>query len=112
MPGNARSIKHHARWQMTPGALPPYGHPLVKIPHLAEIAAEGLVFENASCNFPLCVPPRMSMLAGRCSSAIVQWDNAIGLPASVLTPSNSKVENNSQTRVNRCRAPNHSGMKG
>ncbi|MDD9904554.1 MAG: choline-sulfatase [Rhodospirillaceae bacterium] len=71
--------------QMTPGALPPYGHPLVKAPHIAGLADEGVVFENAYCNFPLCVPSRMSMLAGRHTSAIGQWDNAIELPASVPT---------------------------
>ena len=71
--------------QMTPGALPPYGHPLVKAPHIAGLAADGVVFENAYCNFPLCVPSRMSMLAGRYTSAIGQWDNAIELPASVPT---------------------------
>ena len=71
--------------QMTPGALPPYGHPLVKAPHIAGLADEGVVFENAYCNFPLCVPSRMSMLAGRYTSAIGQWDNAIELPASVPT---------------------------
>jgi len=71
--------------QMTPGALPPYGHPLVKAPHIAGLADEGVVFENAYCNFPLCVPSRMSILAGRHTSAIGQWDNAIELPASVPT---------------------------
>jgi len=71
--------------QMTPGALPPYSHPLVKAPHMSSLAADGVVFENAYCNFPLCVPSRMSMLAGRHTSAIAQWDNAIELPASVPT---------------------------
>jgi len=71
--------------QMTPGALPPYGHPLVKAPHIAGLAADGVVFENAYCNFPLCVPSRMSMLAGRYTSAIRQWDNAVELPAAVPT---------------------------
>ena len=71
--------------QMTPGALPPYGHPLVTAPHIAGLAADGVVFENAYCNFPLCVPSRMSMLAGRYTSAIRQWDNAVELPAAVPT---------------------------
>ncbi len=71
--------------QMTPGALPSYGHPLVKTPHIDALAADGVVFENAYCNFPLCVPSRMSMLTGRHANAIAQWDNAIELPAAVPT---------------------------
>ncbi len=71
--------------QMTPGALPAYDHPLVQAPHMTRLADEGVVFEHAYTNFPLCVPSRMSMLAGRLTSAIGQWDNAIELPASVPT---------------------------
>jgi len=71
--------------QMTPGVLPAYGHGMVKTPHMDQLAAEGVVFENAYTNFPLCVPSRMSMLAGRFTSAIEQWDNATELPAAVPT---------------------------
>ncbi|MEK9673872.1 MAG: choline-sulfatase [Rhodospirillaceae bacterium] len=71
--------------QMTAGALPFMGHPLVKAPHMAKLAAEGVVFERGYTNFPLCVPSRMSMLTGRYASKIYQWDNAIELPAAVPT---------------------------
>jgi len=71
--------------QMTPGILPPYGHPLVKTPNIDALAANGVVFENMYCNFPLCVPSRMSMLTSRYTSAIGQWDNATELPAAVPT---------------------------
>ncbi|NQV83116.1 MAG: choline-sulfatase [Rhodospirillales bacterium] len=71
--------------QMTPSILPAYGNKLAKTPHIDALADSGVVFENNYCNFPLCVPSRMSMLTGRHTSAIGQWDNAIELPASVPT---------------------------
>jgi choline-sulfatase len=43
----------------------PYGHPLVKTPHLDRLAAQGVVFEQAYCNSPVCAPSRMSFMAGR-----------------------------------------------
>jgi choline-sulfatase len=44
--------------QMTAKALPFYGHPVVKTPNLSKLAEEGVVFENAYCNSPLCAPSR------------------------------------------------------
>jgi len=63
--------------QMAPQVLPTYGHPLVKAPHIDALAQGGTVFENAYSNFPLCVPARFSMLAGRYANAVGAWDNAI-----------------------------------
>jgi len=71
--------------QLAPQFLPIYGHPLVKTPHLQALAERGTVFENAYSNFPLCVPSRASMLAGRYANSIGAWDNAIEMPASVPT---------------------------
>jgi len=71
--------------QLTAPALPFYGHPLVDTPHLSRLAADGVVFENAYCNFPLCAPSRYSMLSGRLPSRIDAFDNAAELPASVPT---------------------------
>ena len=71
--------------QLTPSVLPTYGHPLVKTPHLDKLAADGVVFESAYCNFPLCVPSRASMMAGRFAHNISSWDNAMEMPASVPT---------------------------
>ena len=41
------------------------GHPLIQTPNLDRMAAEGLLFENAYCTSPLCVPTRTSLLCGQ-----------------------------------------------
>ena len=45
-----------------------YGHPVVQTPNLDRLAAEGVLFENAYCNNPICVPSRMSFLTGQYAS--------------------------------------------
>jgi choline-sulfatase len=71
--------------QMAGPALPFYGHPLVKAPHLSTLAETGVVFENAYCSSPLCAPSRFSMMTGQLPSRIGGYDNAAELPASAPT---------------------------
>ena len=41
-----------------------YGHPLVKSPHIDRLASQGVLFENAYCNYPICGPSRASFMTG------------------------------------------------
>lgn len=67
--------------QMAPSALPAYGHELVHAPTIRRLADQGVVFDSAYCNSPLCAPSRFSMLSGRLPSRIGAYDNACEFPA-------------------------------
>lgn len=71
--------------QLAPQFLPSYGHKVVRAPHLSRLAAEGVQFDSAYTNSPLCAPARFSMMAGQLASRIGAWDNAAEFPAQVPT---------------------------
>ena len=73
--------------QLAVPTLPFYGHPVVQAPHLSQLAQNGVVFDSAYCNFPICAPSRFSMLSGRLPHAIAAYDNASEFPAAIPTMS-------------------------
>jgi len=52
-----------------------YGDRIARTPALDRLASGGVVFENAYCPSPICVPSRMSMLTARHPSAQDCWTN-------------------------------------
>ena len=53
-----------------------YGNPAVKTPCLDALAADGVCFDAAYANCPVCVPSRASMAIGDYGSRHGYWDNA------------------------------------
>ncbi len=70
---------------MSAQALPMYGNTTIKAPYMRRLAEEGVVFENAYCNAPLCGPSRASLLTGLLPSKVGVYDNGSELPASIPT---------------------------
>lgn len=54
-----------------------YGHPTLRTPNLDRLASDGVVYENAYCNSPMCVPSRLSFFSGRYVHQIGAWDNGV-----------------------------------
>ncbi len=71
--------------QLAAPALPVYGHAVVKAPNIAVLAEQGVLFESAYCNSPLCAPSRASMMTGQLPSRIGAYDNAAAFPAETPT---------------------------
>ena len=63
--------------QLAPQFFAAYGHPLVKTPNTDRLAEQGVVFDAAYTNAPLCAPSRFVMMSGRLPNRIAAWDNAV-----------------------------------
>ena len=71
--------------QLTADTLLSYGDKICHAPTLDKLAANGLVFERAYCNFPLCAPSRFSMATGQLASKVGAYDNAAEFSAEIPT---------------------------
>ena len=54
-------------------------------PNIDRLAAEGVVFESAYSNSPLCAPARFSMMSGQLNTKIGAYDNASEFASTVPT---------------------------
>ena len=71
--------------QMAAPLLPIHGPSPIKMPHLARLAEQAVVFDSAYCNSPLCAPSRFTLVSGQLPSRIGAYDNAANFPADVPT---------------------------
>lgn len=62
------------------------GHPVIQTPHLDRVAREGVVFENAFCQSPVCMASRGSLFTGRYPSTIAIRGMGILPPRETTTP--------------------------
>lgn len=54
-----------------------YGNLVVKTPHLDRLAAQGVRFDRAFCQFPLCGPSRSSFMSGVWPAKTRVFDNTV-----------------------------------
>jgi arylsulfatase A-like enzyme len=55
------------------------GNPVIRTPYLDQLAKEGVLFENAHCTHPLCMPSRATLLTGRYMHSHQLYRNGIPL---------------------------------
>ena len=71
--------------QLAPSSLGCYGNSAVKSPTIDRLAAEGVTFDAAYSNSPLCTPARYCMMSGQLPSATRGYDNAAYFASTIPT---------------------------
>ena len=62
-------------------------NPRIKTPHLDRLAREGILFRQAVCQAPMCVPSRYAMMLGLYPSQMGVYSNSDSLPDDALPAS-------------------------
>lgn len=62
-----------------------YEQTIVRTPHLDALARDGMIFQNAYCPAPLCVPSRMSFLTSQTPTNNEVWGNSNILSSAIPT---------------------------
>jgi arylsulfatase A-like enzyme len=96
-----------------------YGHPLVKTPNIDRLAARGVRFDRAYCQFPLCGPSRNSMLTGlHPNSTGIQANSQLfrqTIPSAISLPQAFRLGGNFAARIGKLyhyNVPNSIGTNG
>jgi choline-sulfatase len=71
--------------QLTTAAMPFHGNDVTQAPAMAELAEQGVVFENAYTASPLCTPARGAIMTGLLPSRTGCYDNAAGFSSEIPT---------------------------
>ncbi|MDO4240903.1 sulfatase-like hydrolase/transferase, partial [Micrococcus sp.] len=71
--------------QIAPSALRCYGNPVTLSPTVDRLAREGVVFDAAYTNSPLCTPARYCFMTGQLPSVTGGFDNAAFLSSTIPT---------------------------
>ncbi len=70
-----------------------YGNPFVHTPRLDALAAQGVVFERAYCQNPVCTPSRASFMTGRYPRTTCCRQNGQDIPEREITFSKMLADN-------------------
>ena len=62
-----------------------YGNADVKTPHIDQLAADGVRYDNSFCPFPVCTPSRYSLLCGQYVHEHRGWNNHSTLAPAIAT---------------------------
>jgi len=62
-----------------------YGNAYIKTPHIDELAADGVRYDNSFCPFPVCTPSRYSLLCGQYVHEHRGWTNRDTLAPNIAT---------------------------
>ena len=71
--------------QLTAALTGVYGHPVVRTPHMDRLAAQGVRFQAAYSNCPVCGPARGALMSGQYVSNCGVYDNAAAWPQDMVT---------------------------
>lgn len=94
------------------------GHPQVKTPNMDRLAAMGMRFTNAHCNYALCNPSRTSMLTGMqpASSGVVgneqDWRRSVQITGKPTLPEHFKASGYLTAAAGKIFHANHGGPEG
>ena len=85
MPGNRLNVLFIMTDQMRADCMSCAGHPVVRTPHLDELAGDGVLFQRAYVQSAVCGPSRMCFYTGRYPHANRSPWNEVPLPADEKT---------------------------